>query len=237
MWIENLYRPAEILVREHERFPIGEHTHSFYELAYIVSGSGSFSMPEGVPGQWSGDISYGTGTLLLIPPERLHRFKVGTRSRYLFIRFTGSYVTEYIGKDIEQALRMQDVPRITPAGRDASTLQQLMEMVTAEQASPNGFSAHLQQQWINSIITLAARSAAQHSGSGIPVQQENDRAVSMLQYIQRHIHQPERLKGSALCAAFNLSPAYIGRYFKRHFHESLRQYIVESRIRAAAEML
>ena len=37
MWIENLYRPAEILVREHERFPIGEHTHSFYELAYIVS--------------------------------------------------------------------------------------------------------------------------------------------------------------------------------------------------------
>ena len=204
MWIENLYRPAEILVREHERFPIGEHTHSFYELAYIVSGSGSFSMPEGVPGQWSGDISYGTGTLLLIPPERLHRFKVGTRSRYLFIRFTGSYVTEYIGKDIEQALRMQDVP---------------------------------QQQWINSIITLAARSAAQHSGSGIPVQQENDRAVSMLQYIQRHIHQPERLKGSALCAAFNLSPAYIGRYFKRHFHESLRQYIVESRIRAAAEML
>ena len=75
MWIENLYRPAEILVREHERFPIGEHTHSFYELAYIVSGSGSFSMPEGVPGQWSGDISYGTGTLLLIPPERLHRFK------------------------------------------------------------------------------------------------------------------------------------------------------------------
>ena len=237
MWIENLYRPAEILVREHERFPIGEHTHSFYELAYIVSGSGSFSMPEGVPGQWSGDISYGTGTLLLIPPERLHRFKVGTRSRYLFIRFTGSYVTEYIGKDIEQALRMQDVPRITPAGRDASTLQQLMEMVTAEQASPDGFSAHLQQQWINSIITLAARSAAQHSGSGIPVQQENDRAVSMLQYIQRHIHQPERLKGSALCAAFNLSPAYIGRYFKRHFHESLRQYIVESRIRAAAEML
>ena len=124
MWIENLYRPAEILVREHERFPIGEHTHSFYELAYIVSGSGSFSMPEGVPGQWSGDISYGTGTLLLIPPERLHRFKVGTRSRYLFIRFTGSYVTEYIGKDIEQALRMQDVPRVTPAGRDASTLQQ-----------------------------------------------------------------------------------------------------------------
>ena len=132
---------------------------------------------------------------------------------------------------------MQDVPRITPAGRDASTLQQLMDMDTAEQASPDGLSAHLQQQWINSIITLAARSAAQHSGSGIPVQQENDRAVSMLQYIHRHIHQPERLKGSALCAAFNLSPAYIGRYFKRHFHESLRQYIVESRIRAAAEML
>lgn len=237
MWIENLYRPAEILVREHETFPIGEHSHSFYELAYIVSGNGSFSMPAGVPGQWSGDVSYEADTLLLIPPERLHRFSVGTRSRYLFIRFTGSYVTEYMGRDIEQALRMQDAPRITPSGNDASTLKQLAAMVTKEQAAPDGFSAYLQQQWVNGIITLAARSTAHRAGSGIPARQENDRAVSMLQYIQRHIHQPELLKSAALCATFSLSPAYIGRYFKRHFHESLRQYIVESRIRAAAEML
>lgn len=29
MWKENLYQPVEILLREHDTFPIGEHQHSF----------------------------------------------------------------------------------------------------------------------------------------------------------------------------------------------------------------
>lgn len=33
MWKENLYQPVEILLREHDTFPIGEHQHSFFEMA------------------------------------------------------------------------------------------------------------------------------------------------------------------------------------------------------------
>ena len=42
MWKENLYQPVEILLREHDTFPIGEHQHSFFEMAYILEGTGSF---------------------------------------------------------------------------------------------------------------------------------------------------------------------------------------------------
>ncbi len=35
MFKENLYRPFEILLREHETFPLKEHQHSFFETVYI----------------------------------------------------------------------------------------------------------------------------------------------------------------------------------------------------------
>ena len=42
MFKENLYRPFEILLREHETFPLKEHQHSFFEAVYIASGGGKF---------------------------------------------------------------------------------------------------------------------------------------------------------------------------------------------------
>ena len=42
MWKENLYRPIEILLREHDDFPVGKHQHSFFEMVYILAGSGNF---------------------------------------------------------------------------------------------------------------------------------------------------------------------------------------------------
>ena len=42
MWKENLYQQVEILLREHDEFPIGEHQHSFFEMTYILEGSGDF---------------------------------------------------------------------------------------------------------------------------------------------------------------------------------------------------
>lgn len=42
MWKENLYQPVEILLREHDEFPIGEHRHSFFEIVYILEGNGKF---------------------------------------------------------------------------------------------------------------------------------------------------------------------------------------------------
>ena len=46
MWKENLYQPVEVLTRKHTKFPIDEHQHSFFEMVYVQSGSGSFYVKE-----------------------------------------------------------------------------------------------------------------------------------------------------------------------------------------------
>ena len=40
MWKENLYQPFEILVTERTVFLSGVHQHSFFELGYVLSGTG-----------------------------------------------------------------------------------------------------------------------------------------------------------------------------------------------------
>ena len=59
----------------------------------------------------------------------------------------------------------------------------------------------------------------------------------MLQYIQRHIHQPELLKLDLLADKFNISPKYVGRFFKRHFGEDYKQYITKNRLKIVEDML
>ena len=59
----------------------------------------------------------------------------------------------------------------------------------------------------------------------------------MLQYIQQHIHQPELLSTEILGKTFNLSPSYIGCYFKRNFQETLQQYISRNRLKMVENLL
>lgn len=175
--------------------------------------------------------------LLLVPPEALHRFTVGTRTGFVFIRFTGSYIAESLGTFVEQALLASATPCITPEGGNAAAVQALVGMLTAEPEAADGFSSTLRQQLVGSIVTLAARSVLHRSATPLPAPPEGDKDARLVAYIQRNIHRPERLKTEVLCGMFHISPGYMGRYFKRRFHESLREYIAGSRIRAVERML
>ena len=103
MWKEHLGHRTEILIREHEVFPIEEHSHAFFELAYVVEGTGHFRS-YGPDGQCH-ETRYGARELFLIPPDRVHCFVIATRSRYVFLRFTEGYAADRLGVYAEHALR------------------------------------------------------------------------------------------------------------------------------------
>ena len=50
-------------------------------------------------------------------------------------------------------------------------------------------------------------------------------------YITQNIYQPARLSMARLAEEFNMAPAYISIFFKRHTGESLKQYITRHRIK------
>ena len=102
MFKENLYQPFEILLREHEVFPLEEHQHSFFEAVYIISGDGTFEVFRHA--DVAQKFGYSAGTLFLIPPNTTHCFRILKRSRFLFVRFTDRYVDECMDAKAKHAL-------------------------------------------------------------------------------------------------------------------------------------
>ena len=224
MWKENLYQPVEVLIRRHSKFPIDEHQHSFYEMAYVREGSGTFYVRE--EGCRTQLCRYRARSLFLIPPATVHRFTAG-------------YAADYLGRRIEQALQAS-VGRcaVSLTGRDAQTVDRLFAFIEEEEKARREVSNQLIRSWLNSILVLAADHYLQlPDHEGIPVAEPSDRALYLLQYIQQQIASPERLTCEALGERFHLSPTYVGPYFKRHFQEDLRHYIRRIRIRAIEHLL
>lgn len=236
MWKENLYQPVEVLVRNHEVFPVAEHQHSFFEMTYVKTGTGQFYVKEF--DRKVQDVEYRGGSLFLVPPETAHCFTIETHSEYVFIRFAIHYVEDYIGKHIAEVFRSPGlIAEIQLDEQDKGTVASLFDFIINEERHKAEGSGYVQQQWLNSILVLVARNIARHENlDHIPAEGAVD-STYILQYIQHHIHQPDLLSTEALGKTFNLSPNYIGSYFKRNFQETLQQYITRNRIRMVENLL
>ncbi len=236
MWKENLYQPVEVLIRNHEIFPIAEHQHSFFEMVYVSEGTGRFYVGESDCRVL--ETAYNARSLFLIPPETTHCFTIDTHSEYVFIRFMINYVEDYVGKHIAELFRSPGWREgIRLVGQDEDTVFRLFDFIRCEEECKQESSNYLLHQWINSILVIVARNITGKSSFDNSGHWETDGSMYMQQYIQRHIQEPNLLSSENLGKTFNLSPNYIGGYFKRVFQEPLRQYIARNRLKMVERLL
>lgn len=230
MWIENLYEPFEILIRERAVFPVDVHRHTFFELVYIVSGTGRLSA-------FGREVTYRPGDLFLIRPETAHRFVVETVSRFVFLRFTQQAVADCTGMLAEPFLSAQKEPDPLQLHEDdAGKIQGLFRLIWMEREKPGLSCSDVLRQWSVSALLIVARNLAARTLPDAGVSPAG-RLAWLLPYIQRHIGQPEWLTTEALCEVFHFSKHYLGRYFRRHYQESLGSYITRCRLRAVENEL
>ena len=227
---ENIDQSFDILIREEEVFPVAIHQHSFFEMVYVMSGTGRL-------GAFGDEAKYRANSLFLIHPQTAHRFVIDSRSRFVFIRFTQGAIADYMGKPVESFLTMQLEPHPVSFGLDdAGKIRSLFHLIWKEKEQESVFSHELFRHWTASILLITARSLAVNA---LPANDAppSERIAWILPYIQRHISQPERLTTQALSDTFHFSRHYLGRYFRRHFQENLGQYISRCRMRVVENEL
>lgn len=230
MFKENLYQPFEILLREHDRFPLKDHQHSFFEAVHITAGEGVFQICR--PMSDVCEFKYSAGSLFLIPPNTTHCFRVSKRSKFLFVRFTDRYIDEHLGGGAKHALYLSyATPMILLKGAELKAAEALFELMESELSGGRDFSETMLQNSADIALASVARILGRSPDAHIQDGDETAREMHMLQYIQTHIHRPDSLRVEELVKRFGLSKNYIGRYFKRRFQESLRQYITRNRMK------
>ncbi|NWJ49520.1 MAG: helix-turn-helix transcriptional regulator [Bacteroidetes bacterium] len=228
MKIRNLYQPFEVDLLEIKEYVAKEHKNTFFEMVFVLEGKGIQIINDHT-------LPYGPNKLFLIFPQDRHGFEVLEPTKLFFIRFNDSYLKtqskEWI-KKVEYIFHNHNhLPGcILKNVTDKPIIRSIVEFLIQEQR--NNYPNHNEviTQFINSIITLAARNITLMD-TFLDRKRGSDDVLLLLNYIHQNIYYPEKLKSEQLADQFNLSPTYITEYFRKHIGQSLQQYITEYKLK------
>lgn len=226
MKTRNLYLPFEVGLIETNEYTIKEQKNTYFEMIFILEGSGIQVINQH-------QLAYTPNKLFLLFPQDTHGFEVQQKTTFFFLRFNESYLKlqpkEWLQK-LEYIFHNHDhLPGcILKNTEDKPLIRALAEALLKEQNSQNKYQQEVMQQLMNTIITVAARNIAL-----LETAQKNNPTpqLSVLGYVHQHIYSPSHLKIDALAAHFNVSPTYMGEYFKRQTGENFQQYINSYRMK------
>lgn len=222
---DHLREPYELVLKEFmDECPRGAHAHTFFELIYIVSGSGRQSI-NGI------EFEYKRGNLFLVAPDDTHVFKIETTSRFFFIRFNKGFVDASRNEnDLIQQLELilqnarHEPGCILKSETDRKAVSNLMEIIIQEHLERDIYNKELIRQLIGTLLVFIARNINRSFPDKID-ETSDKRAINILQYIQANIYYPEKLKAGYISKHFGIAESYLSSYFKKQANESLQQYI------------
>lgn len=226
---EHLYGAYSISFVTMTEDPKSEHSHSFFELIYIVSGTGD---------QWinGSKFPYQSGHMFLITPEDKHAFDILSETTFCYLRFNNIYINdhslqeEYVGK-LEYILQNANhrpgcILRNLP---DKLIVKPLIDALMREQENDELSRKELIRQYVNTLILIVARNIMKFQGLSLSEYSEG-RVTGILEFIQTHIFYPEKLRADYLGERFNMSPAYLGKYFRKHTGQTMQEYIKQYKL-------
>jgi len=225
---ENLYEPFEIVYKTLDECGKAEHKHLFFELAYIMSGTGTQCINQNT-------FSYRAGHMFLITPDDCHSFNVETTTEFFFLRFTDIYIKS-------GAFQTDDIQRLEFILQNANhqpgcilknlsdklLVKPIVDAIIREYVNRDLYNKELIRQLVNTLIVVVARNIARYLPEQVDAHTD-EMALDILNYIQNNIYFPEKIRAEAVSRQFGISENYLGRYFKKHTNETMQQYIVNYR--------
>jgi len=228
---DNLFEPFTLAMTESlAECPKGLHGHSFFELVYIVEGTGR---------QCINNIKfdYQQGHFFLLTPQDSHFFEISSPTRFFFIRFNAAYIKNGNAKNafiqrLEMVLRnAKHAPGcVLKSPFDQFIVHPLMQALIREHSNTDLYHKELIDQYISTLLVIVARNISLSLPESFSESTE-EKAVDILQYIQSNIYYPEKLRAEQISRHFGISESYLSRYFKKHSNENFQQYILSYKLK------
>lgn len=212
-----------------DTFHLPSHSHTYYELVYVLEGRGTHYLNNLIT-------PYKPGDLFFISLEDEHHFEFATPSRMVFIKFTDQYfeVLRSLSQDSfkttpEKMMRHKMLKEVK-LKFDSSTksiLRRTIENIVDYDLNDDSSTSPIILYQIFSIFALIKETVAKMEiriDHGLPGKEE------IITYLHHNIYKPEKIRINNLAAHFNISESYFSNYFKRNFEISLRDYISNYRL-------
>lgn len=233
---EHLYQPYEILAVTVDKCPKLLHQHSFFELVYILEGTGRQYINESY-------FDYQPNHMFLLTPQDTHSFDIYTTTSFFFLQFNDTFIRQngIWNKNLEHLeYILQNVSHkpgcILRHLSDKKLVRPMVEALIREKQNQDLYNQQILEHLVNTLIVVVARNIAKFLPETVGAHTE-DKAMEILQYIHQHVYEPEKLRAKIISDRFGVSETYLGRYFKKHTDQTLQNYINNYRVKLIAHRL
>ncbi|MEZ2445695.1 AraC family transcriptional regulator [Chitinophaga sp. RCC_12] len=235
MEVINLFKPFDIIYIEEDVCPMGQHRNNFFELVYILKGTGTFHNNQHA-------FPYEAENLFLLMPQDVQYTRIKSRTGFLFIRFNGIYLEAQRTGNTHSNLgdwakKLEFIFHnnyhfpgcILHNTEDKPIVRALVNALMLEYPREQSLRNEVVQQLVNTIITIVARNVSLLTPEIAAVNSEASNDI--IGYIHQNIYYPENLRTEKLAARFNISPNYISEYVKKLTGESIQRYVTNYKLK------
>lgn len=203
------------------------HSHSSYELYYLVKGEREYFIEDRF-------FKITAGDLVLIPGKILHRTAGEGGLRYL-LHFSEGFMDKFFKTAaLEPLLKGQPVV-FRPESRENNQIQSILNIMLMEflQAEKERIPKNepLLAGYLYQLLFLIAYS----NNTYVPYDYADERITKIIQYINENYSQIDDIEGVA--EQFYISKFYLCRFFKKKLGISLVSYLNKIKIMEASRMI
>lgn len=225
---ETLHRPFEIVTKTLDQYPDLEHKHTFFELVYIISGTGQQCINKST-------FKYKPRHMFLLTPQDCHAFNIEAATTFFFLRFNDIYIRQNSlreGSIRQLEFILQNASHepgcILKNQADKDLVDAMVKAIIRDYDSRDAYNEQLVRQLVDTLIVVVARNIASYLPDTVGAHTD-DKAMDILQYIQQNIYSPDKIRARTISEKFAVSESYLGRYFKKQTQQSMQEYINDYR--------
>jgi AraC family L-rhamnose operon regulatory protein RhaS len=233
-----IFQDIEITLRDIHSSLSPLHRHHYFELLYILDGTGIHTIN-------SNNYPYQKGNLFLLTPEDTHSFKTTSDTRCCIIDFTKGLFSKRHRKHTDRAefseffVNMEYIFHnhqnlkgyISMNDQEVKLADMLLMQLILEKEKSRIYGDIIIQNIVFLLLNLVAR-LIQENRAGEPGKTGYKNIVhEITNYIQQNIYQKDLLKIECLAGHFYKTPDHLNRYFKQQTGFTLKTYIGRYKLR------
>ena len=217
------------------------HKHNFFELTYILKGSGQHLLNESV-------IDYKKGDLFFLTPKDEHEFIVNEPTTFGIIKFTEQLFLEKANvsssthwrKNLDTVIfYSNNIPKSIVAYEvDRTQLFYLYELIKNEIENSLVYNRDVLLNLFGALLVVVSRNL---KSSFIETEKsyssEKEKIDLILTYIRQNVLDKELIKIKSIAENFYISPNYVSVFIKKHAGISIQQYVLKTKIEMAERLL
>ncbi|PKH52581.1 hypothetical protein CXF68_18575 [Tenacibaculum sp. Bg11-29] len=217
------------------------HKHNFFELTYILKGSGQHLLNES-------SIDYQKGDLFFLTPKDEHEFVVEAPTTFGLIQFTEQLFAEKANfvsnthwrKNLNTVIfYVNNIPKSIVANDvDRIQLFYLYELIKNEIGNSIIYSRDVLLNLFDALLVVVLRNLKSNViKTEKSYNSEKEKIDSILTYIRQNVLDKELIKIKSIAEVFYMSPNYVSVFIKRHAGVSIQQYVLKTKIEMAVRLL